>query len=95
MEQCLTRTTLQNFDIGKREKAVRINSVGSGLEIDDLSVVVGHSTFSLFYERGILNEFVFQLRSKNLRAIVIPKVQTASDVLFVTRMIDSVAPESK
>ncbi|KAI9015538.1 Pyruvate/Phosphoenolpyruvate kinase-like domain-containing protein [Hyaloraphidium curvatum] len=64
---------LETFDIGKREKAVRINSVGSGLEVDDLSVI---------------------LRSKNLRAIVIPKVQSASDVLFVARMIDAVAPES-
>lgn len=65
---------LENHDLGKREKAVRINSVGSGLEVDDLSVV---------------------LRSKELKAIVIPKVQSAADVLFVARMIDAIAPESK
>ncbi|KAI9209244.1 Pyruvate/Phosphoenolpyruvate kinase-like domain-containing protein [Polychytrium aggregatum] len=63
----------QTFDVGRAEKAVRINAVGSGLEIDDLNVV---------------------LRSKNLQALVIPKVQSARDVEFISRMIDSVAPES-
>ncbi|KAF9418486.1 hypothetical protein BGZ94_009688 [Podila epigama] len=55
----------------KAEKAVRINAVGSGLEFDDLNVV---------------------LRSSRLQAIVIPKVQSAKDVQFVSRMVDSVAP---
>ncbi|KAF8942034.1 hypothetical protein BGZ47_006940 [Haplosporangium gracile] len=55
----------------KAEKAVRINAVGSGLEFDDLNVV---------------------LRSSRLQAIVIPKVQSAKDVQFVSQMVDSVAP---
>ncbi|KAI8357506.1 Pyruvate/Phosphoenolpyruvate kinase-like domain-containing protein [Mortierella sp. GBAus27b] len=55
----------------KAEKAVRINAVGSGLEFDDLSVV---------------------LRSSRLQAIVVPKVQSAKDVQFVSQMVDSVAP---
>ncbi|KAI9322516.1 Pyruvate/Phosphoenolpyruvate kinase-like domain-containing protein, partial [Dichotomocladium elegans] len=57
---------------GKAEKAVRINAIGSGLELDDLNVI---------------------LHSKRLQAIVIPKVQTAKDINFVSRMIDSVAIE--
>jgi citrate lyase subunit beta-like protein len=36
-----------------------------------------------------------QLHTKRLQAIVIPKVQSAKDIQFVSRMIDSVAPESK
>ncbi|KAL1920495.1 uncharacterized protein VTP21DRAFT_872 [Calcarisporiella thermophila] len=56
----------------RRERAVRINAVGSGLELDDLNVV---------------------LHSKSLQAIVIPKVQSAKDVQFVSQMIDTVAPE--
>ncbi|KAJ3331153.1 hypothetical protein HDU93_009918, partial [Gonapodya sp. JEL0774] len=31
---------LETFDLGKSEKAVRINSVGSGLEVDDLNAVL-------------------------------------------------------
>ncbi|ORZ41351.1 Pyruvate/Phosphoenolpyruvate kinase-like domain-containing protein [Catenaria anguillulae PL171] len=64
---------LESFDLGHRERAVRINAVGSGLEVDDLNVIL-HST--------------------RLQCIVIPKVNTASDVQFVDRMIDSIAPES-
>ncbi|RUS14534.1 hypothetical protein BC937DRAFT_93672 [Endogone sp. FLAS-F59071] len=63
---------LEASEHGKAEKAVRINAVGSGLEYDDLNVVL-HST--------------------RLQAIVIPKVQSAHDIQFVVRMIDSVAPE--
>ncbi|CAJ0763081.1 13951_t:CDS:10, partial [Entrophospora sp. SA101] len=55
------------------EKAVRINAVGSGLELEDLNVV---------------------LRSKRLEGIVIPKVRSAKDVQFVSRMIDSIAPDN-
>ncbi|CAG8761090.1 14802_t:CDS:2, partial [Dentiscutata heterogama] len=54
------------------EKAVRINAVGSGMELDDLNVM---------------------LRSKNLEGIVIPKVRSADDVKFVSRMIDLIAPD--
>ncbi|KAJ3041494.1 hypothetical protein HDV00_009290 [Rhizophlyctis rosea] len=32
---------LEGYDLGRAEKTVRINHVGSGLEVDDLSVVVG------------------------------------------------------
>eukprot|EP00842_Homolaphlyctis_polyrhiza_P003141 jgi/Hompol1/3828/HPOL_003368-RA len=64
-------SALETFSVGKSEKAVRINSVGSGLEMDDLNVV---------------------LRSRNLQALLIPKVNSAQDIHFVSRMIDSVAP---
>ncbi|KAI9105405.1 Pyruvate/Phosphoenolpyruvate kinase-like domain-containing protein [Phlyctochytrium arcticum] len=64
---------LESFDIGDTEKTVRINAVGSGLEVDDLNVV---------------------LRSKHLDALVVPKVQSAKEVEFISRMIDSIAPES-
>ncbi|KAJ3281555.1 hypothetical protein HK104_011402 [Borealophlyctis nickersoniae] len=64
---------LEGFDVGRTEKTVRINAVGSGLEIDDLNVV---------------------LRSRNLQALVVPKVQSAKELEFVSRMIDSIAPES-
>ncbi|RHZ70266.1 hypothetical protein Glove_273g7 [Diversispora epigaea] len=56
----------------KSERTVRINAVGSGLELDDLNVV---------------------LQSKHLEGIVIPKVRSAKDIQFVSRMIDSVAPD--
>ncbi|TPX69297.1 hypothetical protein SpCBS45565_g02544 [Spizellomyces sp. 'palustris'] len=64
---------LEQHDVGKSEKTVRINAVGSGLEVDDLSVV---------------------LRSKYVDALVVPKVQSAKELEFVSRMIDSIAPES-
>ncbi|TPX36614.1 hypothetical protein SmJEL517_g01152 [Synchytrium microbalum] len=69
----LVFNALETFNVGRSEKAVRINAVGSGLEIDDLNVV---------------------LRSPNLQAILVPKVQSARDVQFVTRMIDTIAPAS-
>ncbi|KAI7898724.1 Pyruvate/Phosphoenolpyruvate kinase-like domain-containing protein [Cokeromyces recurvatus] len=65
---------LEASEHGKAEKAVRINAVGSGHELDDLNVI---------------------LHSKRLQAIVIPKVQSAKDIQFVSRMIDSVAIESQ
>ncbi|KAI8878800.1 beta subunit of citrate lyase [Backusella circina FSU 941] len=65
---------LEASEHGKAEKAVRINSIGSGYELDDLNVI---------------------LHSKRLQAIVVPKVQSAKDIQFVSRMIDSVAVESQ
>ncbi|KAI8994954.1 Pyruvate/Phosphoenolpyruvate kinase-like domain-containing protein [Pilobolus umbonatus] len=65
---------LEASEHGKAEKAVRINAVGSGYELDDLNVI---------------------LHSRRLQAIVIPKVQSAKDIQFVSRMIDSVAVESQ
>ncbi|RUS14533.1 Pyruvate/Phosphoenolpyruvate kinase-like domain-containing protein [Endogone sp. FLAS-F59071] len=90
---------------GKAEKAVRINAVGSGLEYDDLNVVVscGLSRFHLYVIatlhsiNGVVLIYLFlsykKLHSTRLQAIVIPKVQSAHDIQFVVRMIDSVAPE--
>ncbi|KAF2674238.1 putative citrate lyase beta subunit [Microthyrium microscopicum] len=49
-----------------REQAVRINSVDSGLALDDLTEV---------------------LKSPNVDAIVIPKVNSASDLHFVTDVV--------
>ncbi|KAI8592031.1 Pyruvate/Phosphoenolpyruvate kinase-like domain-containing protein [Geranomyces variabilis] len=69
----LVLEALESYDIGSTEKTVRINAVGSGLEIDDLNVV---------------------LRSKYLDALVVPKVQSAKDLEFVSRMIDSIAPDA-
>ncbi|KAL0084888.1 Pyruvate/Phosphoenolpyruvate kinase-like domain-containing protein [Phycomyces blakesleeanus] len=70
----LVLDALEASEHGKAEKAVRINAIGSGLELDDLNVI---------------------LHSKRLQAIVIPKVQSAKDIQFVSRMIDSVAIESQ
>ncbi|ORZ25847.1 Pyruvate/Phosphoenolpyruvate kinase-like domain-containing protein [Absidia repens] len=66
--------TIDALEHGKAEKAVRINAIGSGHELDDLNVI---------------------LHSKRLQAIVIPKVQSAKDVQFVSRMIDAVAVDSQ
>ncbi|KAJ8654414.1 hypothetical protein O0I10_009984 [Lichtheimia ornata] len=65
---------LEDSKMENSEKAVRINAVGTGLELDDLNAI---------------------LSSKQLEAIVIPKVQSANDVNFVARMIDAVALESR
>ena len=52
---------------GIKERAVRINSVGSGLALSDLNEV---------------------LKAPNLTTIVVPKVESASDLTFVTDVID-------
>ncbi|ORX56945.1 Phosphoenolpyruvate/pyruvate domain-containing protein [Hesseltinella vesiculosa] len=65
---------LEASEHGKAEKAVRINAVGSGFELDDLNVI---------------------LHTKRLQAIVIPKVQDARDIQFVSKMIDAVAIDSQ
>ncbi|KAL8676600.1 MAG: hypothetical protein Q9186_006900 [Xanthomendoza sp. 1 TL-2023] len=57
---------------GVREQAVRINDVRSGLAEDDLAAVVG----------GLPNAGRL-LGSPNLETIVIPKVDSASDIRFV------------
>ncbi|PWA01156.1 hypothetical protein BB558_002733 [Smittium angustum] len=54
------------------EIGVRINSVGSGYELEDLKVV---------------------LQSKKLEAMLIPMVEHASHIQFVSQMIDLLAPE--
>lgn len=55
-----------------REQAVRINSVGSGFALDDLSEV---------------------LKAKHLDCLVVPKVDAASDLHFVTDVLRQKLPE--
>lgn len=57
---------------GIREQAVRINSVGSGFALDDLTEV---------------------LKGKNLDCIVVPKVDSPSDLHFVTDVLRQKLPE--
>ncbi|KAJ5809949.1 uncharacterized protein N7503_002167 [Penicillium pulvis] len=57
-----------------RERAVRINSVDSGLALGDLTEV---------------------LQSPNLTTIVIPKVNSASDLTFVTDVINHTLSQQK
>ncbi|KAJ5777865.1 hypothetical protein N7520_001111 [Penicillium odoratum] len=57
-----------------RERAVRINSVDSGLALGDLTEV---------------------LQSPNLTTIVIPKVNSASDLTFVTDVINHTLAQQK
>lgn len=57
---------------GIREQAVRINSVGSGFALDDLTEI---------------------LKGKNLDTIVVPKVDAASDLHFVTDVLRQKLPE--
>lgn len=51
---------------GIKERAVRINSVGSGLALQDLEEL---------------------LKSQNLTTLVVPKVETASDLTFISDVI--------
>nr|OQO30555.1 hypothetical protein B0A51_01181 [Rachicladosporium sp. CCFEE 5018] len=57
---------------GIREQAVRINSVGSGFALDDLTEV---------------------LKGKHLDCLVVPKVDSASDLHFVTDVLRQKLPE--
>ncbi|KAF2766920.1 beta subunit of citrate lyase [Teratosphaeria nubilosa] len=57
---------------GIREQAVRINSVGSGFALDDLTEI---------------------LKGKHLDCIVVPKVDAASDLHFVTDVLKQKLPE--
>ncbi|CAL5874538.1 uncharacterized protein PFLUO_LOCUS8834 [Penicillium psychrofluorescens] len=59
----------QPSPLGIRERAVRINSVDSGLALGDLTEV---------------------LQSPNLSTILIPKVNSASDLTFVTDVVNHV-----
>lgn len=51
---------------GVKERAVRINSVGSGLALADLEEVI---------------------KSKNLTTLVVPKVESASDLTFISDVL--------
>ncbi|KAJ5544688.1 hypothetical protein N7535_006924 [Penicillium sp. DV-2018c] len=89
---------------GIRERAVRINSVDSGLALADLTEVVSEFQFSQGRNTHITRCFIFrfppapqpqhrltknhQLQSPNLTTIVIPKVNSASDLTFVTDVIN-------
>jgi len=57
---------------GIREQAVRINSVGSGFALDDLTSI---------------------LQAKHLDCLVVPKVDSASDLHFVTDVLRQKIPE--
>lgn len=57
---------------GIREQAVRINSVGSGFALDDMTEV---------------------LKGKNLDCLVVPKVDSPSDLHFVTDVLRQKLPE--
>ncbi|KAI9720031.1 MAG: hypothetical protein M1812_003158 [Candelaria pacifica] len=63
---------------GIREQAVRINAVNSGLALDDLTEVADPA-----------NQ---KLKAPNLDTIVIPKVNSASDLHFVTDVIRHTLP---
>ncbi|KAH0837044.1 hypothetical protein AYO21_08847 [Fonsecaea monophora] len=56
----------QDLPTGVKERAVRINSVGSGLALGDLEEVV---------------------KSPNLTTLVVPKVESASDLTFISDVL--------
>ncbi|KAI9662248.1 MAG: hypothetical protein M1821_008414 [Bathelium mastoideum] len=62
---------------GIREQTVRINSVDSGYALDDLTEVAATR----------------QLKAPNIDSIVIPKVNSPSDLHFVTDILRHVLPE--
>lgn len=65
--RALVRTELDKASPeGVKERAVRINSVGSGLALQDLEEL---------------------LKSKNLTTLVVPKVESASDLTFISDVI--------
>ncbi|EFE33028.1 uncharacterized protein ARB_00115 [Trichophyton benhamiae CBS 112371] len=64
---------------GVRERAVRINSVGSGLALADLTEVLTAS----------------QLKSPNLSTLVVPKVDSASDLTFISDVISHTSSSTK
>ncbi|KAF7586086.1 hypothetical protein BBP40_009604 [Aspergillus hancockii] len=72
---------------GIRERAVRINSVDSGLALADLTEVVNQLTPESNVHKLVPKLTKSQLRSPNLSTIVIPKVNSASDLTFVTDVI--------
>ncbi|KAJ5934844.1 hypothetical protein N7466_004391 [Penicillium verhagenii] len=82
-----------------RERAVRINSVDSGLALGDLTEVV--STKGEPVQQPPIafpsnaNEIPYQLQSPNLTTIVIPKVNSASDLTFVTDVISHTLSQQK
>ena len=72
---------------GIREQAVRINAVDSGLALVDLTEVVRSALFC----ECALAEYS-QLKAPNLDTIVVPKVNSASDLHFVTDVIRHTLP---
>ncbi|KIV89529.1 hypothetical protein PV10_06922 [Exophiala mesophila] len=62
----------QEIPNGIKERAVRINSVGSGLALADLEEVV---------------------KSKNLTTLVVPKVESASDMTFISDVLAHARPK--
>lgn len=71
--RALVRKALdQESPSGIKERAVRINSVGSGLALADLQEV---------------------LKSPNMTTLVVPKVESASDMTFISDVIDHSRPK--
>lgn len=72
------------------ERAVRINSIASGLAEDDLNEVVGgfRSSGSVHHEM-LIN---LQLQNSWPDALVIPKVNSSADLAFVTDMMKHLQP---
>jgi len=71
--RALVRKALdQEIPAGIKERAVRINSVGSGLALADLEEVV---------------------KSVNLTTLVVPKVESASDMTFISDVIAHARPK--
>ncbi|KAF3898591.1 Beta subunit of citrate lyase [Trichophyton interdigitale] len=83
---------------GVRERAVRINSVGSGLALADLTEVVSRTPSALVnytISRYILISDDVQLKSPNLSTLVVPKVDSASDLTFISDVLShTLSPSS-
>jgi citrate lyase subunit beta-like protein len=76
---------------GAKEVAVRINSVDTKHALADLTEVVrGIPVVEL---RISVTKTVSQLKAPNVDAIVVPKVQSASDLHFVTDAIRHLCPD--
>jgi citrate lyase beta subunit len=77
---------LQNFTLADgAEKAVRINAVGSGLHRDDLEAMCNFPRQSLL---------MVSLASTSLKAIVVPKVESAAHIWEVINHVYRLAVPS-
>ncbi|KAI9698414.1 MAG: hypothetical protein M1836_003994 [Candelina mexicana] len=79
---------------GIREQAVRINGVDSGAALDDLTEIVRNAPLveiSVVVHISLMGRNQ-KLKAPNLDTIVIPKVNSASDLHFVTDVIRHALP---
>ncbi|KAI4217291.1 MAG: hypothetical protein LQ351_000600 [Letrouitia transgressa] len=75
---------------GVNENAVRINSIESGLALDDLTAVVSFcASLITTYQEQLIGD---KLQAPNLDTIVIPKANSASDIHFVTDVLRHALP---